>query len=56
MCVLKNILVDNLYDMQFIEDLLIEILKKMFTKEGYLQCCPKRFSIKTKKGSKAKVE
>lgn len=36
MCVLKNILVDNLYDMQFIEDLLIEILKKMFTKEGYL--------------------
>lgn len=36
MCVLKNILVDNLFDMQFVEDLLIEILKKMFTKEGYL--------------------
>ena len=23
---------------------------------SYRQCCPKRFSIKTKKGSKAKVE
>ena len=29
MCVLKKVLVDNLYDMQFIEDLLIEILKKI---------------------------
>ena len=25
-------------------------------KHGANQCCPKRFSIKTKKGSKAKVE
>lgn len=36
MCVLKKVLVDNLYDMQFIEDLLIEILKKMSTNEGSL--------------------
>ena len=34
MCVLKNILVDNLFDMQFVEDLLIVILKKNVHKRG----------------------
>lgn len=39
--------------------LYITYLHRFFSKGikyRFTQCCPKRFSIKTKKGSKAKVE
>lgn len=53
---------NSLYEWQEIEALELgnkkidELRKEINNINIQMQCCPKRFSIKTKKGSKAKVE